>query len=96
MHLYVCIYSIYIYIYIYININMYTILFVYIFACLSAIYIYIYVYIYVCVCTKSLVPKHDKLHLKKINEFPPKSVFYLVGIEKSIFNFTPVSLLCRM
>ncbi len=37
---------------------------------------------------KSFVPKRDKGHLKRIKVFPPTSVLYLVGIEKSIFNFT--------
>jgi len=36
---------------------------------------------------KSLVPKRDKCHFQKKIEFPPKSVLYLVGIEKTFINF---------
>jgi len=48
-----------------------------------------------------LVPKRDKRHLKKKKiEFPPKSVLYLVGIEKSFINFaqnvTSIMLFCHV
>ncbi len=64
----------------------------------ACVRVYIYIYIYICMYVWRVWFQNAINGKKKCYEFPPKSISYLVGIEKSIFFYwkCDIVLLCHV